>query len=31
FRRIQQLAMRNRKTMREVAQAILLTRQLAGG
>ncbi len=29
FRRIQQLAMRNRKTMREVAQAILLTRQLS--
>ncbi|GIV86381.1 MAG: Fis family transcriptional regulator [Chloroflexus sp.] len=31
FRRIQQLAMRNRKTMREVAQAILLTHQLSGG
>ncbi|MEF3274782.1 MAG: response regulator [Chloroflexus sp.] len=31
FRRIQQLAMRNRKTMREVAQAILLTRQLSSG
>ncbi len=29
FRRIQQLAMRTRKTMREVAQAILLTDQLA--
>ncbi|ACL25388.1 ANTAR domain-containing response regulator [Chloroflexus aggregans] len=29
FRRIQQLAMRTRKTMREVAQAILLTNQLA--
>jgi response regulator NasT len=29
FRRIQQLAMRNRKTMREVAQAILLTHQLS--
>jgi response regulator NasT len=28
FRRIQQLAMNSRKTMREVAQAILLTQQL---
>jgi response regulator NasT len=28
FRRIQQLAMNNRKTMREVAQAILLAQQL---
>ncbi|WP_298818902.1 ANTAR domain-containing response regulator [Chloroflexus sp.] len=31
FRRIQQMAMRNRKTMREVAQAILLTHQLSNG
>lgn len=30
FRKIQQLAMSNRKTMKEVAQAILLTQQLAG-
>jgi response regulator NasT len=29
FRKIQQLAMNSRKTMREVAQAILLARQLS--
>jgi response regulator NasT len=29
FRRIQQLAMNSRKTMREVAQAILLAQQIA--
>jgi AmiR/NasT family two-component response regulator len=31
FRKIQQLAMNSRKTMREVAQAILLTQQLSVG
>jgi two-component system, response regulator PdtaR len=31
FRKIQQLAMNSRKTMREVAQAILLTQQLTVG
>jgi|GEM_PF-4804537 len=29
FRRIQQLAMNNRKTMRDVAQAIMLAQQIA--